>query len=268
MGLYKKAAAMGRRAAQAIKKRYTAKPGGRKSTGGVRVAKMAKDIMYLKSVLNPEKKRKETQKSGPTITLGQVNGNSDGAYYEDITPIITQGIGSDQRNGAGLKLHSSMWHFQFVQMPAASGRIRGVIEIWEVNGDPYPAASTEWFDEHYQLNPFSGVRDLNCMTNPDHFMKGKCIARRNFSVAADQVTGEKMVTDLKIPIKYNKGQGKHIRYQKETDTVANGQMYLLIRLDRGNRSTAVVSTLSGVPDPAVNTGIYMNYNKMDYFYDN
>lgn len=251
---------------KAVKKRYVAKSGGRKSTGGMRVGKMAKDIMYLKSVLNPEKKRTET--SLTNSLLGQVNANLDGFHLSDITPIPPVGTGYSDRNGASIKLHSSMWHFQFKQQSAATCKIRGIIEIWEVKGDPYPAASFEFTTERFIANPFTTVRDMNCQQDPDNYMKARCIARRNFSVQTDSLGNEALTTDVKIPILYNKGQGKHIRFEKNSPTVlANGQMYLVIRVDRGNYNTTTPSTLT-VPDLAPNTGLTFGYNCTNYYYDN
>lgn len=261
--MYAKARKFVKRGAKQLRKRYTAKPGGRKATGGVRVGKMAKDILYLKSVLNPEKKRFETQDAD--IILGQVNGINDGYLFRDMTPAPPQGTGYADRTGASIKLHSSMYHFQFIQQANARCRIRGVIEIYEVLGDPQPGFTFP--TERFLANPFTGVRDMNCHTNPDNFMKGRCIARRNFSVQTDQLGGESLTTDVKIPMKYNKGQGKHIRWDKNTSTLANGQLLLIIRVDRGNCNPVTVAT-NPVPDIGVSTGIVCSFNRTDYFYDN
>lgn len=259
--MYGKARKFVKRGAKALRKRYTAKPGGRKATGGVRVAKMAKDILYLKSVLNPEKKRYST--SVIETPVGQVNGNADGAHFSECTPYVSQGITASTRNGASIKLHSSVWHFQMTQQASATNRQKGIIEIWEMPGEPYGGFT--WFNEHFTPNPFTGVRDYNCQIDPDNFMKGKCIARRRFQTPADQLNTEKGIVDVKLPIKYNKGQGKHIRYNGDNNTLAFGQMYLVVRMDRGN--IGAISTLT-VPDVAVNTGITMSWNRIDYYYDN
>lgn len=252
-----------KKAKKAVKKRYTAKSGGRKYTGGARVGKMAKDIMYLKSVLNPEKKRDSYRIENTAV--GQCNGNLDGAYFFDCTPVISQGITSNTRNGASVKLHSSMYHFQFTQSVGTIADIRGVIEMWKITGEPYSGFT--WFNEHWEANPFTGVRDINSQTNPDNFMKGKCIARKYFSVKADQTAGVKTLSDVKMPILYNKGQGHHLRYNKDTNTIENGQTYLVIRTDRGNISGSSVSTLN-VPDVNINTGLLMQFNAVNYYYDN
>lgn len=266
MGIYKKATALGRKAVKAVKKRYQAKPGGRKSTGGVRVAKMARDIMYLKSVLNPEKKRFLINQQD--LPLAQVNTNGDGGFFVDCTPIMGQGVTNSTRNGASIKLHSSMWHFQFTQATNTISRIRGCIEIFSIKGEPYAPASFVFRDERYLVNNFTGglIRDINSQLDPDNYMKGKLVARRYFSLAPDQLTGAKSICDVKIPIKYNKGQGHHIRFEANSNTLQSGQLYCVIRVDRGNMATSP-SSLS-VPDIGPETGLRFSYNRQDFFYDN
>jgi len=278
MGMYKKAKALGRKAVKAVKKRYMAKPGGRKSTGGVRVAKMARDIMYLKSVLNPEKKRFELNTN--TVNLvGQLNAItgsvSDGRYFIDATPTPTQGVTYNTRNGASIKLHSSMWHFQFSQEVSTVADVRLCIELFSIKGETYTGFN--FFNERYSANPFirnsisglsADIRDINSQLNPDNFMKGQLVARRWVTIKADTVSSVKNTVDLKMPIKYNKGQGHHIRFDKDTQTVESGQLYLVIRADRGNIGSVAASNLTGVPDVGPNTGIQMVWNRVDYFYDN
>jgi hypothetical protein len=261
MGIYRKVRKAIRKAGQ----RYKAKAGGRQSTGGVRVMKMAKDILYLKSVLNPEKKRFTGGASD--IAIGQVNGNTDGGYFADTTPTPAQGITYDTRNGASIKLHSSMYHFQFTQQVGVVADLKLIVEFFVITGEPYTGFTFR--NERFLPNPFiagGDIRDYNTLTNPDNYQKGKCIARRYITIKQDATGSVKNLTDLKIPILHNKGQGHHIRFNKDTQTIESGQMYLMIRADRGN--IGAVSTLSGIPDVNINTGVNMAINVVHYFYDN
>jgi len=266
MGLYKKAKAYARKAVGAAKKRYMAKPGGRKSTGGLRVAKMAKDIMYLKSVLNPEKKRTEAQQI-ETQPIGQVNGNTDGGHFSECTPQISQGVANYQRTGSSVKLHSSIWNFEFKQEVGVVADVKLILEIFAIDKEPYAPSLFTFRDERFKPNFFiSGaeIRDYNCQMNPDNYMKGRCIARRKLTIKGDQVASQSNITHLKVPIKYGKN-GRHLRWENNTNTLQSGQMYLCIRADRGN--IGGVSTLA-VPDVNINTGLNMRWNRMDYYYDN
>ena len=248
-----------RKVGQAVKKRYTNK------RGGTRMGRLAKDVMYLKSVLNPEKKR--FQFYNPDNLIGQVNGNTDGGFFTDVTPIPSQGITYDTRNGASIKLHSTMWHFQFTQQVGVVADIKLILEIFSIKGDPYTGFTFR--NERYLPNPFisgADIRDYNCQINADNFMKGKLVARRKITIRQDEVSSVKNLVDVKIPILYNKGQGHHIRFNKDTTTVESGQLCMVIRADRGN--IGAVSTLSGIPDVGLNTGVNMAFNCINYYYDN
>lgn len=268
MGIYRTVRRAVRKTGQAIKKRYGAKAGGRQHTGGVRVKKMARDISWLKSVLNPEKKR-DTQIGAGSVA--QVNINTDGRYFAEMTPIISQGVLTYQRNGAGIKLHSSVYHFQFTQQVHNINTLKLCLELFHITEEPYAPSTFTFFNERFNPNPFIGTgtecRDYNSQINPDNYMKGKCICRRWITVLADQTGSVKNITDVKLPIRYNKGQGMHIRYDKNTDTLQHGQIYLSIRADRGNMG-ASNSTLDGPPDLGLLTGLDFRFNRTDYFYDN
>lgn len=267
MGLQRLGRKVYNKGRKAAKKRYVAKSGGRQSTGGYRVGKMAKDIMYLKSVLNPEKKRSTSSQTTPLL-IGQVNGNDDGGHFSDVTPLLFQGVGTADRTGASVKLHSSIWNFQFKQQVGVVADIKLSLEIWAIDKEPYAPATFTFRNEHYDPNSFialAEIRDYNCQVNPDNFMKGKCIARRRLTIKEDSVGSQSNLTHVKIPILYNKGQGRHIRYRKDTNVLESGQLYLLIRMDRGN--IGAPSTIT-VPDVNINTGLEMMYNRVDYFYDN
>ena len=266
MGIQRAVKKLYNKGRKAAKKRYMAKPGGRQGTYGVRVGKMITDIKYLKSVLNPEKKRihYQTTEDAP---IGQINGNTDGGYFGDITPVPPQGITYDTRNGASIKLHSSMWHFQFVQQVGVICDIKVCLEMYVIKGEPYSGFTFR--NERFLPNPFiigGDVRDYNTQINPDNYMKGKLLCRRYITLKEDATGSSKNVYDLKIPISYNKGQGHHIRFNKDTTTVEHGQMYMIIRTDRGN--IGAVSTLVGPPDINQNTGINMRWSVQHFFYDN
>lgn len=251
---------------KAIKKRYTTK------TGGAKVRQMAKDVMYLKSVLNPEKKR-QSQNSladGGNLVVGQVLGNADGAFSMVALPTISTGTGIAARTGSSVKLHSSIWQFNFNQMSSGTNPIKLILEFWMITDKPYDTSS-EFFLEKYDVNPFIGtpfVRDYNALYDPDNYMKGKCIAKRIITVPGDDLSGQSRQTNLLVPIKYNRGQGHHLRYAGSSDTLSAGQIILTIRANRGNASTAIVSTMTGIMDGAINTGINLQYNAIHYYYDN
>lgn len=261
--MYKKAKKIVKTAA---KKRYKTK------TGGMRTKQLVKDVMYLKSVLNPEKKRftNNSLADGGSLRVGQTNGLVDGVYTMTAHPIIPQGITSGTRNGASVKLHSSIWHLKLNGQTNQINAIRGIIEIWSITDQTY-ATNVDFLQAKYDLNPFigaPGVRDTNSQYDPDFYTMGKCLARRRFTVRNDDVNGQNNSVDMMIPIKYNKGQGHHLRYAADSTTLTSGQLVMIIRCNRGNCSASTVSTMTGILETAVLTGIDLQYNVIHYYYDN
>lgn len=56
--------------------------------------KLYKEIQAIKKTINAEKKEILTYLNNTTLNIGQINVNTDNAYWQqDITPIIPQGIG-------------------------------------------------------------------------------------------------------------------------------------------------------------------------------
>lgn len=257
-----------------IKKRYTAKKGGRKASGGVRVGKLVKDMLWVKSVLNPEKKRIEYSYKGTVGQLDPVATNQRGWLVADITPTPNEGVGYMQRTGASIKLHSSYWHFQFIQMSDCVSTVKGEIYIVKIVGASYASGTliSQFANNMFQTNPFingAAVADYNSSLNPDYFGTYRIIKRKRFIVKSDNTTSEKQLTDVRIPLKYNRGQGHHIRFDKDTNNLMDGQLMMVIVLDRGNNNTTIGAVgFSGVADAGTNTGLYIAYNRQDYYYDN
>lgn len=276
MTIYQTAKRLARKAGKAIKKRYVAKPGGRKATGGMRVGKMAKDIMYLKSVLNPEKKRLDTRPESNQY-VGQVNGDGGGFLLVDCTPIITQGIQYNARNGASIKLHSTNWEFQLTQQVHLNSSMKFIFEVYVLDGltTTSTGLSANNFARNYFIqNPFitgtpsDPIIDTFSSVNPDFFKIARCIRRVKKTLAPDQFSGQFNINSFRMGIKYNKGQGLHIRYNKDSNIPTHNQMFLVVRADRGNISEGASSTLGGIPDSAVATAARLRWARTDYYYDN
>jgi len=271
MTIYRKARKLVRKVGQAVKKRYVSKRGAPK------VNRMAKDIMYLKSVLNPEKKRIDTAPDPGLTYIGQVNGNGGGHLLVDATPIIPQGITTSTRNGASIKLHSTNWEFQIQQQAHLNSTMKFIIEVYVYNGQSLSnvgLSANNFTENYFQQNPFitgvvtSPVIDTFSSVNPDFFKIARCIRRVRKTLAPDQFSGQFNVLSFRMGIKYNKGQGMHIRYDKDNNTVTENQMFLVVRADRGNMSEGATSSLSGIPDTAVATAARLRWARTDYYYDN
>jgi hypothetical protein len=91
---FKRMKAIARKVGRVVKKRYFKGKG----YGNPKLGRMTKDIMFLKGIVNAEKKRitiSQTAQIGPA----QVFANSNGNIVTDITPIPVQNSTFTGRNG-------------------------------------------------------------------------------------------------------------------------------------------------------------------------
>lgn len=244
-----------RAAGRALKKRYV-------SRGGLRVGRIAKDVQFLKSIINAEKKR--VVFSTTTSLVGQVSGNSTGAYSVDMTPIPAEGVTLSTRNGSSIKLSSTWFRFQFYGMANTAQKIKGKIWIVQVMGTPQTASTA--LGQMFNTS-MSGVIDYNSNFDPDYRGQYKILRCKPFTIQSDSVSGLTQIQDVTFGIRYNRGKGHHVRYNDDTTTLSNGQLLIFITADSGNTNGVTAST-QPVPITGVNTGLVFNQYHINYYFDN
>lgn len=228
--------------------------------------RLYKEVKALKSIVNAEKKNFNLVVG--STSLGQVNGNLDGAYTADITPAPPQGAGDSQRNGDSIKLSTAIFNFQISQLSNTSQPIRYIIQVVQVLGTPQ--ATSTFLNQFLLPNPFvvgQNVRDYNSIQDQDYRAQYRIIAQRKGIIKADTATGITQNKSIKLPLKFG-NYGTHIKYAENTNTVASGQIMLLIRCDNGNFNASTTSTLGNVITSQVSTGLNMNRSFTYYYYDN
>lgn len=253
-----------RKGARMAKKRYTTKK------GGVRIGKIAKDVAWLKGVLNPEKKNFTFNNTANNL-VGCFNGNTvGGGYFSlDITPTPSQGVTETGRSGNSIKLHSSYIQLQFSQMSACVQPIRFRVILLAIKGIPYSSAST-YPTVLFNANPFlSGfaVYDYNSTYEQSFLPNQRIICDRKYLLPANEAGTQTMIKDVKIPLRY---KNHHIKYLADgSTTVTHGQIYMIVVADNGNCSTSTAVTgQTNAIYTAINTGMKLNYNIIHYYYDN
>lgn len=257
-----------KRVKRAAKKRYFQGKGYSKP----KLVQMAKDVTYLKSVLNPEKKL--FAMSNNSLSIGQVSGNANGFYAVDITPIPAQGTTSITRNGNSLKLHSTFMRFQFQQQTATTNPIKIRMYVVLVKGTPNASVGTYPSGIMFDANPFvtgASIYDYHSSMNADYFGTYKILRKKELTIKTDTIAGNNSITDVTMPMKYFRGKGHHIRFAADgSQTIADGQLILVLVADTGNISSSTACTLPGVANGStpINTGSYFAYNIQHYFYDN
>lgn len=252
---------IGKKIVRAAKKRYVRK-------GNVNVGKIMKDVSYLKSVLNPEKKT--FQYTNTDQGLGQCAGNVSAFYVSDITPLPSQGTTSVTRNGNSIRLHSSYCKFQFQQQSAnVQSPMRLKIQIIQVMGTPYTTLGGLAIPAMYNANSFitgGSIIDYNSDRNTNTFGTFKVLREKRVTLPANIISGQHMVKTISFGMKY---KSHHVKFTTDgSNAIQQGQILLLILADNGNASTGTVSTLSGTQATAINTGALMQQDVTHYFYDN
>lgn len=242
-----------------LRKRYISK-----KSKALKVGKIARDVMYLKSVLNPEKKRHNVAGLGQIV--GQVYQNSNGAYVADVTPNPSVGTGYATRNGSSIKLHSLSMNIQFYDQLNSDSNIKGKILFVQVKGNPQTAGT--FFTEMFNPNVFIGgggtIIDYNSSFNPDIRPQWKLLRSFNFTHRNDAHSTQKGITTRRVGLKF---KNYHVRFSKDTNSVENGQIIMIILLDNGN-SSATASTLTNIPNQGASTGLVLDYSIDNYYYDN
>lgn len=226
--VYKK---FGRRARKYAKKIYkkAVKPYVNKKKGYNNRMKLYKEITAIKKMVNAEKKVKETFLNG--IGVAQLNNAVDGIYVNTITPTISQGNGFDQRNGRSIKLSGAYLRGKFTAQTNTINKIKFNMMIIRCVGQPQ--TTTQIATGMFNADALSGIRDYFAPRNPDAFSDYRVICSRNYVLYPDSISGQTGIVDYMMPLKLK----HHIRYQNNTNTIDEGELFVIIRADSGDSGT-------------------------------
>lgn len=228
--------------------------------------RLYKEIKALKSIVNAEKKQIVVLPTPSSI--GQVNGNLEGALVLDVTPRPAQGTTDSSRIGDSIKLTTAFFKFQISQMSSTTSPITGVIELYQILGTPQLTSTfinQRWLPNAYITG--GNIRDYNSQTDQDYRQQYRLLAKKTFRVKGDNISGQNQLINLKMPIKFGT-YGQHIKYAENSNDIASGQIILCIRCDNGNISPSTPSTLGNVIITGTNSGLFINKSMTFYYYDN
>lgn len=247
---------------------------GRYAPKGVAdIATIAKDLAWLKLMINVEKKFFKSTSASP-LYVGQVNGNVSGHNMIYSSPPVPQGDGQQYRTGASIKLISQRFNLQFVQESAAVNNMKGVIYVVETKGKPYGSLSIaneidEMFFPNQWIYNYNGgtpyIYDLTCRRNVDYMGNCRILRKIPFNIKQDSISGQNQMKTVSFGMKY---KNRHVKFDGDSNTISGGEMFLIIMLDSGNANSTTACTLNGVPITAVSTGCYINWDITSYYVDN
>lgn len=234
----------------------------RRGASSLKYAQIYKDLKFLKSVINAEKKNYIITASSSTVA--QLNGStSSGHFGIDITPVPGQGTTDITRNGDSIKISSLYAKLQFWQQSASDQPIKVKVVLLQVLGTPQSVNTV--ITQFLKTNPMcnNSIYDFNSAYNPDYFGQYRIIKTQIMKIQ-DQYSSQVGIKDMEIKLRLN----HHVRFAANSTTISNGQLIMLVLADSGNSNPSTVSTVTGAPVLTANSGLNFNYNYNWYFYDN
>lgn len=148
-----------KRAGRQAKKRYVRK--GRKTNlRNLNYSKIARDVKYLKGLVNAEKQNADFTVSTPQQFAVSNNAqNGTGAKILSIHPTVAQGVGEDQRKGDTYKVCSAMFQCK-VRNSGNTSDINYKIYICRKPTERLSATVTTDLTNLLEPNPFTGYVDF------------------------------------------------------------------------------------------------------------
>lgn len=248
-----------KKGAQAAKRRYFKGRGYSKP----QFYQMARDLTKIKAALNTEKKSVSTIELTNT-NIGQCNADANtGQAIIDITPLIDQGVGYNERTGNSVKLVSMAVKGQVKQMTNTRHPMRIKVVYFKLRGIPEGASTIQSNNMLFDVNPITTVTDLQSDRNLNYFRQFQVLKTQYLYLPADPTNGERMIRNFSFVTKMN----HHIKYNQDTNTITEGQLLMAFYCDSGNVSTSTASTLN-VPIQAVSSGATLQYHTKFFYVDN
>lgn len=241
-----------KKAGTAIKKRYIRQ-------GGLR--QLTKDVAMVKSMINAEKKYVY---ANIATTIGQCQVNADTGYYAgDITPTPSEGITQTSRNGSSIKLSSMVLRCQLVQQTNLNTDMKFTVYI--IKNTQFNTVNATLVNQFLAPDAISTVTDYHSLRNPDYFRLFKVIAKKTYKLANDSASSQNQIKDFQLNLKF---KNHHVRFNADTNNVSNGQLWMLVVADTGNKDPTTASTLTNVGNTAVSTGARFICSIRSYYFDN
>lgn len=263
MPFYKNVKKYAKKATKAVGKRYQMSYGRR----GLRMSKssipkMIKDIEYVKSRLNVEKKFKDG--SLTTGTAAQVNQNAPGYFTSTLTPLIPLGTGENERVGGSIKLTGL--HVQLQAQGQANCYSKRRMKVCIVSSTE--SSVTNVINDMWDPNPLTGVVDYHSNRNYSNNPRAHKLLRtvymstgqRQINISAEAAAPG---ADKKFGVKMQ----QVTRFEGSSNTPKDMNYFLIIFVNDGNSSSSTSSN-SGVLTTDPSTGVLIQEYFRWWYVDN
>ena len=255
-----------RSAKKAVKKRYGI---GKKRT--LNMSQLASDVARMVSMINAEKKTKDFPleiRYVAQVYASSATVSSTGSQCFDISPYpVVQGTTVATRTGNSIKLCSALIECQVNQLASATLENKLIFEFWYNKGQYQTEANA--LAQIFSPSTFSGVIDSNSPRYQNYYGDYRLFRRHVCRIKQDQLSGDATNTTFKVPIRFNKNKGHHVRFianTSNTTDVQNGQIFMTVRSEIGNFGT--YTSLLDVPVVVPNSGYQVRCAVKHWFYDN
>jgi len=237
------------------------------------VARLSVAVAYMGSRLNVEKKYQDRDVN--TGSFGQANGNANGIYMQDVTPVISQGTGSSARVGNSLKLTGMSFPVQFSGQSKTMSARKIKMMLFRVSSANNSVTLTDTINDYFDVNPLTGIIDYNSpKAYRSHKNDGiKLIRQKVYTLPAPTINmfgNDDEINEVEasgFSTKFNVKLQDIIRYNTNGDSLPDGTKYYMFFLtDRGVVTTD--ATTLDIPILAHDTGVRFRLSQRSWWVDN
>lgn len=237
----------GRRVANALRKRYVKK-------GNLSLTKIAKDVSFLKGLINVEKKM--VQFNAGVNTLGAQKNTANGDYLTTNLFTVDQGLSSSTRTGNSVKLTGI--HVQGIL--AQQNSCQSTIDVdfymlyWPRLTNSSASSPTQMVASDFMDTDSNGYRSLNSFRVLDKMSQFKIICKKRIRLRYDDAAGT-AYKSFSFGCKIPKSRG-HMRYAASAaNSLESGSYNFYAVASTGDCGTAL-------------TGCNLQFQARAYFVDN
>lgn len=231
--------------------------------------KMIKKVMLKSS----EPKTLDNHRYGQV--LGQVSGATGSGHIVQPVYYPDRGTGSDQRVGNRCTFTGMQNNFSFWGMNQTSGEIEVDIQLVQMKGPSSTAvfAINELLEFDAPVNAASvaalgggpyKVYDVQCLRDNTNYGAYKVLGKKR--VTLPQTSNGAFITSISANEYFNIPD-MEVEFDGTTGDPTDMTLYWVLTCNRGNASLVANSTLQGIPDTALDTGIFVNWQSRLHFKD-
>ena len=204
---------------KAVKGRYAPK-------GKVNYGRIASDAAKLVQLMNVEKKYIDGVITSNDTPFSQAN-----FYAVDVTPVLTQGITNNTRNGNSVKLVSGRFDFQIKADVLTSNEFRYRWVLVCVPDSQTVQSAGTVTQRMFDTNIFGSYYDYHSQRDPEFMKSFKVVSSGSGKLTADSISGQAGINQFHQNLKLN----HHLRYDSNASSiVTSNAMYLIVLGDSGS----------------------------------